>query len=92
MGYRFRDENATAPELDFRAHALKLRYIRRFEMLGRQAKGELALRYERRDYRSEEPSIGIRREDDRWRWKVDFELPLSEKLVWQSYYTYGDYI
>lgn len=91
IGYRYRGEDAVAPELDFQAHSLKLRYIRRFDLLGRKAKSELALRYEQRDYSSPEPTIGERRHDDRIRWKLDFELPLARGFTWQSYYSYGDY-
>ena len=90
-GYRYRDEDANAPELDFAAHALKLRYIRRLELWGKKAKAELAMRYEVRDYRSEEPTIGEPRDDDRIRWKADFEVTLTRQLAWQFYYSYGDY-
>lgn len=92
IGYRYRDEDTLAPELDFDAHSLKLRYIRRFEVLGDLAKAEIAVRYELRDYRSEEPTIEARRDDDRLRWKLDFEMPLSKRLTWQWYYSYGNYI
>ncbi|GAB5415560.1 MAG: hypothetical protein Cons2KO_31630 [Congregibacter sp.] len=92
LGFRYRDEDAVAPELDFEANSLKLRYIRRFELWGRNAKVEAALRYEVRDYSSEEPTIEEEREDDRLRWKLDFELPINDKLSWQWYYSYGDYV
>ncbi|CAN0594612.1 unnamed protein product, partial [Ectocarpus sp. 12 AP-2014] len=59
---------------------------------GKRAKAEIALRYEVRDYLSDEPTIDEPRGDDRWRWKLDFEIPLSERFTWQSYYSYGDYI
>jgi len=91
VGYRYRDEDAVAPELDFRAHALKLRYIRRFDILDRKAKAEFAARYEVRDYTSEEPTIGKPRDDRRLRWKIDFEIPVSTRFTWQVYYSYGDY-
>lgn len=91
IGYRYRYEDAVAPELDFRAHALKLRYIRRFDIMQRKAKAEVAMRYEVRNYRFEEPTIDAPRDDNRLRWKVDFELPLTERFTWQVYYSYGDY-
>jgi hypothetical protein len=91
VGYRYRDEDAVAPELDFNGHALKVRYIRRFDLFGRKAKSEFAMRYEARDYRSPEPTINEPRQDDRVRWKFDFELPLGRGFTWQSYYSYGDY-
>lgn len=92
IGYRYRDEDAIAPELDFRAHAIKARYIRRFDLFGKQAKAEIALRYEVRDYLSDEPTIGEPRNDDRLRWKLDFEIPFTSRVSWQAYYSYGDYV
>jgi len=92
LGYRYRDEDAVADELDFRAHSLKLRYLRRFDLWKRQAKAEIALRYEVRDYLFDEPTIDERRRDDRLRWKLDFEIPVSARLTWQAYYSYGDYV
>lgn len=91
VGYRYRSEDAVAPELDFRAHLLKLRVIRRLDAFERQVKAELALRYEIRDYRFDEPTIAEPREDDRLRLKLDLEFPLSDRLSWQFYYSYGDY-
>jgi hypothetical protein len=92
LGYRYRDEDAVADELDFRAHSIKLRYIRRFALWQQQAKAEFAVRYEIRDYPSDEPTIGEPRQDDRIRWKLDLEMPLSKRVAWQWYYSYGDYV
>lgn len=92
LGYRYRDEDAVADELDFRAHSIKLRYIRRFDLWQQQAKAEFAVRYEIRDYESDEPTIEEPRQDDRVRWKLDLEMPLSKRVAWQWYYSYGDYV
>ena len=91
VGYRYRDEDATAARFDFRSHGLKLRYIRRFDLFERQAKVELAWRFEARRYLSPTPSIGEDREDDRSRWKLDLEVPLTRRLALQTYASYGDY-
>ncbi|KGE03663.1 surface lipoprotein assembly modifier [Pseudohaliea rubra] len=91
IGYRYRDEDATAARFDFRSHGLKVRYIRRFDLLERQAKVELAWRFEARRYLSPTPSIGEDREDDRSRWKLDLEVPLTRRLALQTYASYGDY-
>jgi hypothetical protein len=91
IGYRFRSEDAIAPEFDFDAHSVKFRYIRRIEAMGQRWKSELALRYEVRDYLSEEPTIGEKRDDDRLQLKLDLEVPLSARFTWQLYYSYGDY-
>ncbi|EAQ95847.2 surface lipoprotein assembly modifier [Congregibacter litoralis] len=92
LGYRYRDEDAIADELDFDAHSLKLRYIRRFTAGERKIKAEAALRYEVRDYRFDEPTIGEPRKDDRFRVKFDLEIPLTQKVYWQWYLSYGDYV
>jgi hypothetical protein len=92
LGYRYRDEDAIADELDFAAHSLKFRYIRRFDFWQRQAKAEFAVRYELRDYISNEPTIDEPRKDDRLRWKFDLDLPLNNRFTWQWYYSYGDYV
>lgn len=91
IGYRYRQENAVADELDFDGHALKLRYIYRWDLFGRRAKSEIALRFEDRDYSSDEPTIGEPRQDRRLRWKVDTEVPLTKRLGLQVYGSYGDY-
>ena len=91
VGYRYRDEDTVSSELDFTAHGLKLRYIRRFDALGRQAKAELAWRYEERDYAAPEATIATPRRDERIRWKVDFEIPVNERFTWQAYYSYGNF-
>lgn len=92
LGYRYRHEDAVADELDFDAHSLKLRYIRRVDLWERKVKLEAALRYEVRNYNSDEPTIGEPRKDDRMRLKLDLEMPLTQKLNWQWYLSYGDYI
>ncbi|MFT4769505.1 MAG: hypothetical protein ACI8RN_002650 [Glaciecola sp.] len=92
LGYRYRDEDAVADELDFDAHSLKLRYIRRVDLMERKVKLEAALRYEVRNYNSAEPTIGEPRTDDRMRLKLDLEIPLTQKFTWQWYLSYGDYI
>jgi hypothetical protein len=91
IGYRYRDEDAVFDALDFRSHGIKLRYIRRFALLGRQAKAEISWRFEARDYTSVDPVISEERNDDRSRWKLDFEVPFGERLTWQWYLSYGDF-
>ncbi|MEM8490832.1 MAG: surface lipoprotein assembly modifier [Pseudomonadota bacterium] len=91
FGVRYRDEDTGAPELTFTGPALKARYIRRFNAYGRKAKLEASFRFEERDYSSPEPTIGEKRADNRWRWKVDLELPLTERIRAQAYYSYGDF-
>lgn len=91
MGYRYKDEDANADRLSYSSNSVKLRYIQRWEMLSRLVKLELAWRYEDRDYDGITPSIGEARDDERHRWRVDFEIPLIGKSAMQIYYGYADY-
>ena len=92
LGYRYRDEDANADRYDYQSNSLKLRYIHRLEVFSKTTKLELAWRYEDRDYSSVTPSIGEERDDNRNRWRIDFELPiLSAGSAVQFYYGYADY-
>ena len=91
IGYRYRDEDAIAPRFDFRSHGFKLRYIRRLQIAERQAKMELAWRFEARRYRSPSPTIEVDRSDDRSRLKVDLEIPLNEHFSLQWFASQGNY-
>lgn len=91
IGYRYRDEDAVAEELDYQSHSVKLRYIQRFELFARMTKLELAWRYEDRDYGSIHPDIGEKRADERHRWRADYEIPLWAGGALQLYYSHADY-
>lgn len=91
FGYRYKDEDAQAAQLDYRSDSYKLRYVRRIEAMSKLLKLELSWRYEDRDYRSDTPSIGEKRADDRHRLGIDVEVPLTAKSALQFYYGNGDY-
>jgi hypothetical protein len=91
LGYRYRSEQTESDELDFSGHGLKFRYIRRWDVLGRKAKTEIAARYEVRDYSSIEPTIGVPRDDERLSFKINAEIPVSQKVSWELYFSHGDY-
>lgn len=91
LGYRYKDEDAKADRLDYTSNSFKLRYIHRFELFSRLAKLELAWRYEDRDYQSETPSIGQKRDEQRHRWRGDIEVPLVGRAAVQLFYSYADY-
>ncbi len=91
LGYRYKDEDADADRLDYTSNSLKLRYIHRFEMFSRIAKLELAWRYEDRNYSSITPSIDEDRDDQRHRWRADFEIPIVGQSSVQIYYGYANY-
>ncbi len=91
VGYRFKDEHANGARYAYDSHALKLRYVHRFDLFDRLSKLELAWRFEDRDYRGIDPSIGERRADDRQRWQAEFEVPIAGRLKGVLYYGYSDY-
>ena len=91
FGYRYRNENAKAAEYDYFSNAVKLRFIQRFELFSRLTKLELAWRYEDREYRSDTPSIGEKRHDQRNRLRVDFQIPVFERGAVQFFAGYADY-
>ena len=52
---------------------------------------ELGIRYEDRDYKEATPSIAKRRRDNRFRFKIEFEFPLTKSISWTAYSGYSDY-
>lgn len=90
-GYRYKDEDATGDQFDYKSNSFKLRYIRRFELFDRLAKLELAWRYEDRDYSSPTLEIGEDRDDERNRWQVEVEIPVLEQAAVIVYYNFNDY-
>lgn len=91
MGYRFRHENARENRYDYLSNGFKIRYIHRFEILSRLTKLELAWRYEDRNYRADTPSIGEKRNDQRSRFRLDFEVPVLENGAVQFFAGYANY-
>lgn len=91
IGYKYKDENARIARLDYSSHNFKARYVLRFDIFDRLAKGEVSWRFEDRDYRSITESIMAKRRDKRHRWGLNLEIPLEENSLFQLYYGYGDY-
>lgn len=91
VGYRFRHENARADQYDYQSNSVKLRYIQRFELFSRLTKLELAWRYEDRDYRSDTPSIGKKRHDQRNRVRLDYEVPVFANGAIRFFAGYAEY-
>jgi hypothetical protein len=91
MGYRYKHENARADRYDYRSNSVKLRYIQRFELFSRITKLELAWRYEDRKYESDTPGIGEKRDDQRNRFRLNYEIPVLEKAAVQFFAGYADY-
>jgi hypothetical protein len=91
MGYRYKHENARADRYDYTSNSVKLRYIQRFELFSRITKLELAWRYEDRKYESDTPGIGEKRDDQRNRFRLNYEIPVLEKAAVQFFAGYADY-
>jgi hypothetical protein len=88
-GLRFEDEDTLADEFDFRGQQFELRYSRRVALYGdRPVRIRADWRYENRDYQSVTPSIGVKRDDSRQRWRLRLDLPVSEKLTTLLTYQY----
>jgi len=90
-GYSYEDNDAQAAEFDYRAHKFKLRYAKRVDFLGRQAKLKAGWRYEIRDYESVTPSIGAIRDDDRHRFQLEAELPITDVFYGQIEFEHAIY-
>ncbi len=88
-GLRFENEDTLADEFDFEGQQFELRYSRRFDVYGdRPVRFRADWRYENRNYQSVTPSIGLKRDDSRQRWRLRLDLPVSEKLTTLLTYQY----
>jgi hypothetical protein len=88
-GLRYENEDTLADEFDFKGQQFELRYSRRLDWYGdRPVRLRADWRYENRDYQSVTPSIGVKRDDTRQRWRLRLDLPVSEKLTTLLTYQY----
>ncbi len=92
LRYRYEDENAVAPEFDFRGHEIRLRYTRRFPVAGQDSRLRLTARYEKRNYRAITPSIGVVRDDDRYRFNAEWRIPLTRHLFFLAEYEFASFV
>ena len=92
LGYVYRQEDSQAARFKYKAHQIKLRAVQRFEVFSKLSTLELGLRYEDRNYDEATPSIGERRNDERVRATVEFDLPLTDRINWRVYGGYSDYL
>lgn len=91
LGYKYRDEGADAARFDYTGNTLKVRWVRRMQLAGRDARLELSYRYLDRDYSAITPSIGDERRDQRQQLQAEMELTLSERLNLELFGAYADY-
>lgn len=81
-GYTFEREDTTAGEFGFDGQQLAVRWSRRFHWYGeRPVRLRLDWRLEQRDYAAITPSIGVRRDDERQRWRARFDFPITRTLT-----------
>jgi len=90
-GYKYQDEDAIAEQFDRKTHNLKLRYKHTFSAFERQIIGRIKAGYRIRDYDAITPSIGVIRDDERFRIGADLKLLLSDSLFVVLEYEYSDY-
>ncbi|MEP0203346.1 MAG: hypothetical protein ABJ084_03290 [Halioglobus sp.] len=91
FGYRFKDEDANDDQFSYISNSAKLRYVHRIEWLSRTSKLELAWRFEDRSYSGVTPSIGEKRDENRNRWRIDYEFPMSSSSALHLYYGFSDF-
>ncbi len=82
-GYSYEDSDAIGDEFDFGAHKFKIRYAKRLPFRGRQARFKAGWRYEMRDYSKITPSINVQRDDNRHRFELELELPITDVFYGQ---------
>lgn len=91
VGYKYRDEDASAARFDYEGNTFKARYVHRLNLLDRKARLEFSFRRLDRDYSSITPSIGEERFDQRDRTGVQFEIAMTPQLDLELYYNYSDW-
>ena len=92
LSYRFEREDAQAGEFDFDAHRISIGYTKRFHLSERQSLRLRAdWRFENRDYDNVTPSIGERRDEDRQRWRLRLDAPITKILSVELKYEHRNY-
>ncbi|MEO1081970.1 MAG: hypothetical protein AAFY29_20605 [Pseudomonadota bacterium] len=91
IGYKYRDEDASAARFDYTGDTFKARWVQRMTLWDRKARFELGFRRLDRDYSSVTPSIGEKRFDQRDRTQAQLEVALTERLDLEFYYNYSDW-
>ncbi|MCC5871728.1 MAG: DUF560 domain-containing protein [Gammaproteobacteria bacterium] len=87
--YRYRDEDAVDPALEYRSHEGSVQYVQRFDVAGQRVTGRLRMGYETRDYRAVTEEIGAKRDDSRLRLQSSLSIPLGERSTVAVTYKYG---
>ena len=90
-GYKFEDENAVDPQFDYKGHNLRARITHKFRMGNADLVFKTGWRYEKRNYSSVTPSIGMIRGDDRHKIKTSLEIPVTAHVYVELEHEYNNF-
>jgi hypothetical protein len=91
MGVSIDEEVAAANQYSYDARTLRLRYTNRFSLLQKDARIQLGVRAQDRDYLGIDPAIGTRRDDRQLLAEARFELKMNSWLELVTQLERGSY-
>ncbi|MEL6862194.1 MAG: surface lipoprotein assembly modifier [Pseudomonadota bacterium] len=91
VGLEQESSDANDAQFSYDGLGAQLRFSQRFKFRDRTARAQARWRFETRDFDGETPSIGAPREDDRNRFNVELELPITDTIFVAPEYEYGDF-
>ncbi len=91
LGFRADEHDAVSTEYVYDQDNFKLHFVKRFKMFGNSGKFNVGLRYELRDYQFVTQSIGVPREDDRRKFRLSLELPITSRFGTEIKYEVRDF-
>lgn len=91
IGYSLDDEEARLEQFSYEGQTVRVRYSHRFPVFGRDARLQLGVRMEERDYSGVTPIIEARRDDSQRVVDAELELPVTGSLGVVARLERGDY-
>jgi hypothetical protein len=95
LGAKAAEEDADSDAFDYTSGTGRIRFVQRFDAMGKEMTLRLGAEYEQRDYDSTlsliPPSGGATREDKRTVLDVQLDIPLGETFFSEVSYKYGNY-
>ena len=91
FGVTTREEDSLAANYDYDSYSIKARWTNRFQWLDRDAKFELSIKYEDRDYLARSWGISELRSDQRLRTRARLTLETWKDTKLQMFVSYNDY-
>jgi len=91
VGYKFSQEDAVDPALDYDGNTFKIKLTKRFGFNKLDGALKIGASYEQRDYQNDTAALGEPRQDDRTRLQTELELPISNHLNLLLNLEYADY-